>query len=187
MALFLGKAVSSGRGAGFAALVGAFSGLVVHTGAAAFGLSALLLQSAAAFGVLKAMGAAYLFWLAADVLRNGAALALDGPRGADETACAVYLKGLGVNLLNPKIVLFFVTFLPQFVSSDDPHAVAKLAFLGLYFIALALPLCVAMIMAAGRIAMWLKRLPRATRITDWLFAGVFAAFAVRLILERALG
>jgi threonine/homoserine/homoserine lactone efflux protein len=189
MALFLSKTLAQGRRAGFAALAGAFSGLLFHTLLAAFGLSALLLQSASLFGALKFAGALYLLWLAIDAVRHGGTPKLEGDdRSASlQPAAEVYLTGLGANLLNPKIILFFVTFLPQFVSSDDPHAVSKLLFLGLYFITVAFPICAAIILGAEAIAGWLKRSPYLTRGLDWLFAGVFASFALRLLFERARG
>jgi len=189
MALFLSKTLAQGRRAGFAALAGAFSGLLFHTLLAAFGLSALLLQSASLFGALKLAGALYLLWLAIDAIWHGGTPQLDDNNGSSvlQRAAEVYLTGLGANLLNPKIILFFVTFLPQFVSPDDPHGVSKLLFLGLYFIAVAFPICAAIILGAEAIAGWLKRSPYLTRGLDWLFAGVFASFALRLLFERARG
>lgn len=187
MILFLSKTLAQGRRAGMMAMLGAFSGSVVHTLLAAFGLSALVMHSAAAFGVLKLVGALYLLWLAVDAIRNGSVLNLPRARQKTEAASRVYLKGVGVNLTNPKIVLFFVTFLPQFVSAGDPAAPAKLLFLGLYFIVLAFPLCALMILMADRIAGLARRSPRAVRAVDWLFAGVFAGFAARLLLEPGRG
>lgn len=187
MVLFLGKTLAQGRRAGMMAMLGAFSGSIVHTLLAAFGLSALLMNSATAFGFLKIVGALYLLWLAVDAIRHGSALNLDRLRLRTEAPAQVYLKGVGVNLTNPKIVLFFVTFLPQFVSAGDPSAPAKLFFLGLYFMTLAFPLCALMILMADRIAAFARRSPRAVRVIDWLFASVFAAFAVRLLLEPGRG
>lgn len=189
MTLFLSKTVGEGRASGLAAYAGATTGLLVHTLVAAVGLSALLAASAEAFMVVKVVGALYLLWLAIDAVRNGSALSVEA--GDDPSAVRrsvvrqSYLKGLAINLLNPKIVLFFVTFLPQFVVPTDPFAAQKLAFLGLYLIVLALPCCVAMIFAADRIAALLRRSPRITRVVDWLFASVFAGFAVALLTERA--
>ncbi|MBB5753092.1 LysE family translocator [Prosthecomicrobium pneumaticum] len=184
MTMFVGKAVSQSRAAGFAAFAGASTGLVVHTVLVAVGLSALLAASATAFLVLKIVGAAYLVYLAVQSLRHGSALSVGGA-GKAETIGAVYLKGLGVNLLNPKIIVFFVTFLPQFVDANDPHAAGKLIFLGLTFVVVATPISAVLIWFAGSIAAWLKRSPRATRAVDYVFAGVMGAFAVRLILAQA--
>ena len=152
---------------------------------AAFGLSALLAHSATAFGVLKVVGVAYLVWLAIDALRHGSALTLKPDGAPPQPLGRVFLMGVAVNLLNPKIVMFFLTFLPQFVSASDPHAGPKLMFLGLYFIVLAIPICFALIFAAERFTGAIRRSPRLMRGIDWLFATLMGAFAVRLLFARA--
>jgi len=168
-----------------AAMLGAMTGSLAHTLLVALGLSALLAASATAFFILKLVGALYLLWLAIDAVRNGSALSFEpgapAPRGSVLSAWA---KGLGVNLLNPKIIMFFVTFLPQFVSAGDPHAMGKLIFLGVVFVAIAAPICALMIVFASRLSNALKRSPRVMRAIDWLFAGVFSAFAIRLLAVR---
>jgi threonine/homoserine/homoserine lactone efflux protein len=184
MTLFIGQTLTGGRRRGFAAMFGAFTGLVLHSLLAAFGLSALLAASAAAFTAVKIAGAAYLLWLAMQALRHGSALTLPARSGPLQPVTRVFLTGLGVNLLNPKIVMFFLTFLPQFVSANDPQAGAKLLFLGLYFIALGLPVCALLIVMADRFTAALRRSPRIMRAVDWLFAGLMGAFAVRLLLAR---
>jgi len=185
MTLFLGKAVRQGRPAGMAAMIGAMAGSLIHTLLVALGLSALLAASATAFLVLKVIGALYLFWLAVDTVRHGSALNIEaGAAASSESLLSSWVKGLGVNLLNPKIIMFVVTFLPQFVSANDPHAMGKLIFLGVVFVALAAPICALMIVFAARLASTLKRSPRLMRVIDWLFAGVFGAFAVRLLAAR---
>src|SRR5215210_1991660 len=140
MSLFLAKTISEGRRAGMASMLGAMAGCCVHTLLAALGISALLAASATAFTVLKIVGALYLLWLAADAVRHGSALTVRTERAAQTSIPRSFLLGVGINLTNPKIVLFFVTFLPQFVSAGDPHAPEKLVFLGLYFIAFSMPL-----------------------------------------------
>ena len=115
MTFFLSRTIAQSRAAGFAALFGASTGLVVHTVLVAAGLSVLLAASVTAFTVLKIVGAAYLAWLAYDAIRNGSALSLDEAREGGASP-RIYFKGLLVNLLNPKVIVFFVTFLPQFVS-----------------------------------------------------------------------
>jgi threonine/homoserine/homoserine lactone efflux protein len=185
MTLFLGQTLAGGRLRGIVSYLGASAGLVVHTMLAAFGLSALLAASATAFGILKIAGVAYLIWLAIDAIRHGSALTLKAETAAPQPLGRVFLMGVGVNLLNPKIVVFFLTFLPQFVSASDPHAGAKLTFLGLYFIVLAVPLCIALILMAERFTAAIRRSPRAMRAIDYLFAGLMGAFAVRLVFARA--
>ncbi|MBB3932394.1 threonine/homoserine/homoserine lactone efflux protein [Kaistia hirudinis] len=183
MTLFLGKAVSQSRLAGVAAMLGNSVGLVIHTVLVAIGLAALLAASVTAFTILKVVGAAYLAYLAYQAIRHGSALSLGGKRTA-APLYRVFLHGLTVNLLNPKIIVFFVTFLPQFVTPGDPHASGKLMFLGLLFVALSIPMSLPMIYFAGSIAEFLKRSPRATRFVDYLFATVLGGFAVRLILAQ---
>jgi threonine/homoserine/homoserine lactone efflux protein len=185
MTLFIGQTLTGGRARGIAALLGASTGLLVHTTLAAFGLSALLAASATAFGVLKVAGVAYLIWLAIGALRHGSALTLKPEAGAAQPVARVYLTGVGINLLNPKIVMFFLTFLPQFVSASDPHAGGKLMFLGLYFIVLGIPICVALIFLAERFTGAIRRSPKVMRAIDYLFAGLMGAFAVRLLFARA--
>ena len=183
MTLFVSRTLSQGRRAGVVSFLGAITGVFVHTLFAALGLSALLAASATAFSVLKIVGALYLLWLAVDVLLNGSSLDVSGSHQKPRSLRRVFLTGVGINLLNPKIVLFFVTFLPQFVSASDPNAAAKMTFLGLYFIAVAVPICFAIIFAADRIAHTVKRSPIVMRAMDWLFASVLAGFAVRLLFE----
>lgn len=183
MTLFLSKTVAQSRAAGLAAFGGASTGLVIHSLLVAAGLSVVLAASATAFTVLKVAGAIYLAYLAYDAIANGSALSLERG-GPGEHVGSVFLKGLFVNLLNPKIIVFFITFLPQFVSPADPDAAKKLLFLGLAFAVVNVPVCVGLILSADRIAGYLKRSPQATRVVDWLFAGVLGAFAVRLILTQ---
>ena len=129
MTFFLSKTVAQSRPAGFAALGGVSVGVAIHSVLVAAGLSVLLAASATAFTILKIAGAAYLAWLAIDAIRHGSSLSL-ARRAAAKPLRAIFLKGLLINLLNPKIIIFFVTFLPQFVSAGDPHVARKLLFLG---------------------------------------------------------
>ena len=111
-----------------AAMLGASVGVLIHTTLVALGLSALLAASVTAFTILKVVGALYLLWLAIQTLRHGSALNIAASNGARpvEPLYRTWLTGLGVNLMNPKIIMFMVTFLPQFVTAGDPHAAQKL-------------------------------------------------------------
>jgi len=112
MTLFLGQTLTAGRARGFAAMLGALTGIVCHSILVSLGLSALLLASATAFTVLKFVGAGYLAWLAIDAVRRGSAFTVRSQTSAPRPVAQVYLMGLGINLLNPKVVMFFLTFLP---------------------------------------------------------------------------
>jgi threonine/homoserine/homoserine lactone efflux protein len=185
MALFLSRTLSSGRGQGFAAQAGANAGLVVHTIAAALGLSALLAASAEAYQIVKIAGALYLLWLAWSAVRRGTALKLKAGGSAAGGPGGAFWTGLLINLTNPKIVLFFVTFLPQFIDARDPHASAKLFALGFGFIAITTLVNAAVILVAARFVTAAKANPRALRLFDYAFAALMSAFAARLIWTEA--
>jgi len=185
MTLFVGRALTQGRSAGLACMSGAMTGIMIHTLLVALGLSALIVASPEAFFVLKVVGAGYLIWLAFQAIRHGSAFSPDAQPEPRRSFFRNWALGLTINLLNPKIVLFFMTFLPQFVSASDPHAPQKLLFLGLLFIPLSLPVTVPMVLAADSFSAMLRRAPRVMRATDYLFAGVFSAFAFKILTASA--
>jgi threonine/homoserine/homoserine lactone efflux protein len=185
MTLFVGRALSEGRAAGFACMFGAMTGIVIHTALVALGLSALIVASPQAFLVLKIFGAGYLVWLAYQAIRNGSAFSPEKKAGSDRSLFQNWATGLGINLMNPKVILFFMTFLPQFVSASDPNAPATLLFLGLLFIPLSLPVTAPMVIAADKFAGLLRKNPTVTRVIDYLFAGVFSAFALKILTAQA--
>lgn len=184
MSLFLAKTLSGGRAAGIAAMAGALTGCLVHTLAAALGLSALIAASATAFTALKVVGALYLLWMAYDAIRRGSALNIGKDGRAPPSLRRVFLQGIGINLTNPKIILFFITFLPQFVAVDDPAARGKLVFLGVYFVLFSIPLAILMILTAERLIATLKARPRIMRAIDYAFAGIFGVFAAKILATQ---
>ena len=181
MAVFVGKTLAGGRRLGFAALAGAMAGLLIHTSLAALGLSALLAASAGAFRALKIAGALYLLWLAFNALRHGAALPLDMRAKGGESWGQGFRTGVLINLTNPKIILFFVTFLPQFIDVSDVGARGQLLFMGLMFIVLGALVNAFVIVLAARLAATIKAKPKALRGFDYGFAALMGAVAARLL------
>jgi threonine/homoserine/homoserine lactone efflux protein len=184
MSLWLSRTIGGGRSAGLAAMVGTNLGCIIHTLLAAFGVSAVIAASATGFLVLKVVGALYLLWLAIDAIRNGSSLNVKAGAERSNSAFADFMLGVTVNLTNPKVVLFFITFLPQFVSAHDPHVTGKLLFLGLYFVVINIPLSLMMILGAEKLVTWLKARPKVLRGIDFSFAGVFAFFAVKIAFTQ---
>ncbi len=184
MSLFLSRTIASGRKAGIASVMGANAGCIGHTLLSAFGVSALIAASHMGFLALKIFGAGYLLWLAIDAIRHGSSLNVRPGEEKPASALKSFLLGVTVNLTNPKVLLFFITFLPQFVSASDPHVTGKLVFLGIYFVLINVPLSVVMILGAERLVSWLKARPRVLRGIDFTFAGVFAFFAFKVALTQ---
>ncbi len=185
MTLFLGQTINGGRARGFASMFGATAGLFVHSMLAGFGLSALLVASATAFTVIKIAGAGYLVWLAIQAVRHGSSLSLKPGKRANTSLHRAFAMGFGVDMLNPKVVMFFLTFLPQFVSASDPDAPAKLLTLGLLYTLLTPIVSAPIILGAERFAAAMRNSPRFMRAFDWAFAGLMGAFAARLLFARA--
>jgi threonine/homoserine/homoserine lactone efflux protein len=177
------RTLTGGWRAGVAATLGVCAGCVVHTLAAAFGLAALMAVSAWAFSFVKWAGAAYLIWLAVGMLRE-AAKRVDTPAVAraslaPASLAAVFRQGLLTNVLNPKVALFFLAFLPQFIAPDAEHKTLAFLALGAWSIVQGmLFLFVIVAMTAS-----LRRLGGSPRMTRWLNAAggvLFLGLAARL-------
>lgn len=185
MTLFISRTLSDGRTAGFACAAGASTGIAIHTLLVALGVSALVVASPTAFFVLKSAGAGYLLFLALQAIRKGSSLNVKTGRNTGRSLFANWAQGLGVNMMNPKVILFFMTFLPQFVAANDPHIVGKLIFLGFLFVVEAIPFLVFLILGAHGLANWLHNHPGVMRSVDFLFAGVFSLFAIRILFAQS--
>jgi threonine/homoserine/homoserine lactone efflux protein len=151
------RSIGEGRRAGIASALGVETGTLVHIAAAAAGLSALVAASATAFGFLRYAGAAYLLYLAYRTFRGGDDLA--ETRLAPRPIRRVYLDGALVNVLNPKVVLFFLAFLPQFVDRDAGAVPLQIAVLGLALALIGLAVDLGYAVAAGSIGAWLRTRP----------------------------
>ncbi len=185
MTLSISRALSQGRGPALYVVIGTSLGIVVHTMLVAFGISALITASPTAFLILKTGGAAYLLWLAVQAIRYGSNFTVKAAAGPCGTVLANISSGFWVNLLNPKVIIFFMTFLPQFISAGDPNVTGKLIFLGLFFIVVGIPVNVIVILAADRLASWLQQNPKVLRGIDYTFAGVFSVFAMKIFLTQS--
>ncbi|MCV9966194.1 LysE family translocator [Pararhizobium sp. BT-229] len=185
MTLSISRALSQGKAAAFFIVVGTSLGCVVHTLLVAFGISALITASPTAFMVLKTGGAAYLFWLAVQAIRYGSTLTVKKIDDTGASAMANISTGLWVNLLNPKVIIFFMTFLPQFVTANDPAVTQKLLFFGFFFIVAAMPVNILVIVTADWLSGWLQRRKSIMRGIDYTFAGVFSIFAVKILFTQS--
>ena len=185
MTLSISRALAQGKKSALFVVLGTTLGVVVHTCLVAFGISALITASPVAFTVLKTGGAAYLLWLAIQAIRFGSSLSVKKVDAAKGTPFANISNGFWVNLLNPKVIIFFMTFLPQFVTAGDPAVTQKLLFFGFLFIIVGMPVNTLVVLASDRLASWLQNNRKVLRGMDYTFAGVFSIFAAKILLTHA--
>jgi threonine/homoserine/homoserine lactone efflux protein len=171
--------LSRGFRASVVAAVGCTLGVVPHMVAALTGLAALLHTSALAFQTLKYLGVAYLLYLAWSTLRDKGALSVEADT-APRSARKVIVSGVLVNILNPKLTIFFFAFLPQFVSTGEPQAFLRMAELSLVFMLLTFVVFVGYGKFAAAIRTHVISRPRVLRWMRRTFAGAFVALGARL-------
>lgn len=180
--LVLTRGITLGRRAALVSAAGASVGLVCHSLFAAAGLSALLARSATAFSVVKYIGAAYLIFLGVRALLDREDFAL--PRAAGQTRLrSVFAQAVTSNVLNPKIAVFFLAYLPQFVDPAAEHPALWLLTLGLAFALLTLMIFGALALFSGSVGRRLKTRPRLANILGWLTGGVLVGLGLRLALS----
>ncbi|MGO7033627.1 LysE family translocator [Rhizobium ruizarguesonis] len=183
IAFILGHTMRSGKRAGFSALFGVWSGACLHVLMAALGLSAILAASAVAFSTVKWIGAAYLVWLGIQALRSGGGNGLIKAAGERLSVARIYRQGILVSLLNPKVAIFFLAFLPQFVVEGAGPAWAQLLLHGGLIIVVAAFIEPPLVLLGGRLA---DAIRHNQKIGLWLDRGLgalFVALGVRLALS----
>lgn len=179
----IAQGISNGRKAAVTTAVGLCSGIVVHTTAAALGVSAIFHTSALAFRTLKYAGAAYLIYLAYKTLREkGALSSAEAPGTLQGTA--LFRRGVIMNLLNPKVSLFFLAFLPQFVSPEAGSVPLQMILLGLIFMVQAVILFSSIGMLSGTFGKRILQNERVSKIMGWATAGIYAAIGINLALSE---
>ena len=181
----LGRSLSGGRAAGIAAALGITAGSVIHTFAAALGLSALLATSQYAFMAVKFAGAAYLIYVGARALLSRAS-GLPGGHAAGQDAGrgTAFRQGILSNLLNPKVALFFLALMPQFITAGSANKVGAFLALGLSFVALGLAWCVLLAIAAARLRGAFLRRPSMANVLNKVAGVMFIALGLRLATAR---
>jgi len=177
------QGVSRGRKAAIFTALGMCSGVSVHTTAAALGISAALTSCAALFTLLKWAGAAYLLFLAWKAVREPGGI-LPQTVAAAPGAWAYFRRGFLMNVINPKVALFFLAFLPQFVVPGSGGMGAQMFWLGLVFMLQAVVVLSGIAVLAGSVGEALQRNPGVARGFAWLTAGIFAALGLRLVFAQ---
>jgi threonine/homoserine/homoserine lactone efflux protein len=179
----LTRGVAQGRGVALASAWGMCSGLLFHTTLAAVGLSAILARSALAFSVVKYAGAAYLIYLGVRALLSKKGFASPLEEAPATRLVSFFLRGMTMNLLNPKVAVFFLAFLPQFASPAMGGTALRLLALGLVFTLLSLIVFSAIALFSGILGDRLSRNPRFAGALRWLTGGVLVGLGARLALS----
>jgi RhtB (resistance to homoserine/threonine) family protein len=177
-ALIIRNALVRGRAAGVQTMLGGATGLLLHATAAALGISALLAASATAYTTLKLAGVAYLLYLGVRMLRSASKAGSDGAESEAVPGRRSFSQGLLSNAMNPKVALFFLTFLPQFLPDDGPQLPAALA-LAAIFEVLYLAWFLATIAIVDVVGDWLRR-PRARAWMERVSGSTLIGFGARL-------
>ena len=182
--MVLGVGVSRGRRQGMAFGLGCALGCLSHTVLATLGVSALIAASPLAFTTLKVFGGLYLIWLGIQALRSKGGSRAQTVEGSDQSLVRLFGKGLFANAINPKVVLFFLSFLPQFIAPSHGHVAVQTALLGVTFTAQAAVLFGLLGYFSGHVGQWLQRNERAGLWLDRVAGTIFVGLGLRLIVAR---
>ena len=182
--MVLGLGMSRGRRQGVSFGLGCALGCLSHTTLAVLGVSALIAASSLAFTALKIAGGLYLLWLGVQALKSGGGAVAGSEGGAPASLPRLFGRGLVANAVNPKVLVFFLAFLPQFVDSQRGQGGLQMALLGLLFTLQAALLFAAIGYFAGHVGRWLARTPRAALWLDRVAGAIFVSLGVRLLVVR---
>ncbi len=182
--MVLSTGMARGRRHGIAFGLGCAAGCLSHTALALAGVSALVAASPAAFTALRWAGGLYLVWLGVQALRHAGQSGLGSASAGSETPGRLFARGLVANAINPKVVLFFLSFLPQFVQPAQGGVGLQIGLLGLLFTLQAAVLFGLLGFFAGSVGGWLQRRPGAGLWLDRVAGALFVGLGLRLILSR---
>jgi threonine/homoserine/homoserine lactone efflux protein len=182
--MVLSMGISKGRRQGIAFGLGCALGCLSHTVLAVVGVSALIAASPTAFTLLKVCGGLYLIWLGVNALRSLGGAKVGAVKSDETSLSKLFLKGVFANAINPKVVLFFLSFLPQFVIPANGNVGLQMALLGVTFTVQAAVLFGTLGYFSGAIGQWLNTKPKASAILDRVAGTVFVALGLRLIVNR---
>lgn len=177
----LTRGISQGPKAGMAAAFGFASGCIFHTVLAAVGIAALIRSSEVAFDAVRYAGAAYLVWIGIQALRHRSSFSIEGASDT-RTLATIYKQSVVGNMLNPKVTLFFLAFLPQFVNTQAGQVGLQMALLGAVFMVITVIVFGAVALFAGWIGAWIRSKPAIGERLN-VFAGItFIALGIRVAL-----
>jgi threonine/homoserine/homoserine lactone efflux protein len=177
------RGMAYGRKAGILSAIGVICGILVHTMAAAFGITLIFQTSAHAFLVVKYLGAIYLIYLGIKAWQDKGTFSLQTPTSSMSSQ-ALFWQGVLSNVLNPKIAIFFLAFLPQFVDKGNSHVTLQMVILGLTFASFGLCFLLVVGYSSGAIGSWLTHRPHYAQFLQRLSGSILIGLGVRLALSE---
>ncbi len=184
MVYLISRTLCQGRGAGVVSLLGVIVGFLAHMFAAAAGLTALFIAVPFAYEVLRWAGAAYLLWLAWQAVRPGARSVFEGRELAHDSRSRLFAIGFLTNVLNPKVAVFYLSILPQFVTTQHGSILGQSILLGTTQIAVSFTVNLLIVLFAGALASWFRRKPIWLTTQRYVMGSVLGALAMRMALEE---
>lgn len=183
----LGQSIANSRKSGIYSALGICSGILVHTFLAAVGLSLILKNSITAFNVVKFLGAMYLVYMGIKSIRTKESLLVTDEEKPKENLKKAFFQGMITNILNPKVALFFLAFLPQFVDTANTYGALPFAILGLTSFLISGVWCVALSIFASYIATFLKRNESFGKIINKVSGTIFIILGINLLRAKING
>ena len=180
----LGRSISMGRKAGLLSAGGISLGLIIHTVLVSLGLSAILAESALVFNIVKYLGVAYLVYLGIRALITKSSYLLPNGKNVASNSYVIFFQGTLSNVLNPKVFLFFLAFLPQFVSAGNVHGALPFLFLGLTFVIMGTIWCFIVAMFSAYFAEILKRKMKLSNLFNKIAGIVYIGLGLSLLRAK---
>ena len=177
------QGMTNGKKHGIVTALGLVSGIIIHTSLVAFGISAIIKQSETLFLIIKILGAAYLFYLGWQVLRSDPSISVNAPAEEQKKELtALYKKGFLMNVLNPKVAIFFLAFFPGFLWEPEGNTILQFYLLGFLFMLQALIIFSAVAILAGRISVYLQKHQNSGVVFKWVQVCVFFAIGIFILV-----
>ncbi|MFD2823968.1 LysE family translocator [Lacinutrix iliipiscaria] len=178
------QSITNGKQYGLATVAGLISGCIVHTTLVAFGVSAIIKENDTLYFAIKLFGALYLFYLAYKVYKSDASIRMTNTNAPKKSLVQLYKQGFIMNVLNPKVSIFFLAFFPGFLFSDTLSTVVQFYVLGLLFMLVSLIIFSTIAILAGTISDYIKQNENVGVLLKWLQIIVFVGIAIFILLSE---
>lgn len=176
------QSMANGKRAGIITSLGLVTGIIIHTGLVAFGVSAIIKESEDIFYAIKIFGALYLFYLAYRVYQSKESISINANVGIGKEEWALFKRGFVMNVLNPKVTIFFLAFFPGFLWEPEGDTIVQFFILGLLFMLQAFMIFSTVALLAGRISRYLRKHEKSGKVLKWVQVIVFISIGVFILM-----